>query len=79
MAAYGYEINVAKDGKHYFATNERSLTGSKEAENALKDFKKRFPEEEGFTVTISYRPGTSYGCHLDEKGNLINQYLYEHK
>jgi len=75
--AYGYEINVAKDGKHYFATHERSLTGTKEAENALKDFQKRFPEEEGFSITISYRPGTSYGCHLDEGGNLINPYTYE--
>lgn len=74
---YGYEINVAKDGKHYFATHERSLTATKEAENALKDFKKRFPEEEGFSITISYRPGTSYGCHLDEGGNLINHYIYE--
>ena len=76
---YGYEINVVKDGRHYFATHERSLTDTKAAENALKDFKKRFPEEEGFLITITYRPGTSYGCHLDEAGNLINQYLYEHK
>jgi hypothetical protein len=71
---YGYEINVAKDGKHYFATNKRSLTETKRAENVLKDFQKRFPEEEGFSITISYRPGTSYGCHLDEGGNLINNY-----
>ena len=73
---YGYEINVAKDGKHYFATHERSLWGTKEAENALKDFKNRFPEAEGFIVTITYRPGTEYVCHLDEGGNLINQYIH---
>jgi hypothetical protein len=72
---YGYEINVAKNGKHYFATHERSLTGTAEAESALKDFKNRFPESEGFSVTISYRPGTTYGCYLDEGGNLINQYV----
>ena len=73
---YGYEINVAKNGKHYFATHERSLTETKEAENALKDFKNRFPEAEGFLVTITYRPGTSYGCYLDEGGNLINEYIH---
>ena len=72
---YGYEINVAKDGKHYFATHERSLTDTKVAENALKDFQKRFPVEEGFSISISYRTGTSYGCYLDEDGNLINGYL----
>lgn len=72
---YGYEINVAKDGKHYFATHERSLTGQSEAEAAFKDFQKRFPESEGFSLTISYRPGTSYGCYLDEDGNLINGYI----
>jgi len=72
---YGYEINVAKDGKHYFATHERSFTETKSAEKALKDFQKRFPTEEGFVISISYRPGTSYGCYLDEGGNLINGYI----
>jgi penicillin-binding protein-related factor A (putative recombinase) len=71
----GYEINVSKNGKHYFATHERSLPYTKEAEEAFKDFKVRFPEEEGFNVTITYRPRTQYGCHLDEGGNLINHYL----
>lgn len=71
----GYEINVSKNGKHYFATHERSLPYTKEAEEAFKDLKTRFPEEEGFNVTIVYHPTTSYGCHLDEGGNLINGYL----
>lgn len=43
-----YEINVSKNGKHYFATHPRSLTYSDDAIQALKDFRARFPESEGF-------------------------------
>ena len=72
----GYEINVSKNGKHYFATHDRSLPYTKEAEEAFKDFKTRFPLEEGFEVTITYYPKTAYGCHIDESGNLRNSYIY---
>lgn len=76
---YGFEINVAKNGKHYFATHERSLTGHSEAEAALKDFKNRFPESEGFDVTISYRTGAIYGCYLDDEGKLVNGFYHGEK
>ncbi len=65
-----YEINVAKNGKHYFATHERSLTNQKDAENAFKDFLKRSPAKDGFSVSISYDPKASYSCYLDESGEL---------
>ena len=71
----GYTINVAKNGKHYFSTNEESLTYTKQAEDAFKDIKARFPEGEGYEVSIFYIPSTSYGCYLDEGGNLINNYI----
>lgn len=72
-----YEINVSKNGKHYFATHERSLTGQSEAEKAFKDFQERFPESEGFEVTISYTPKVWYSCHLDENGKLVNGFFEE--
>lgn len=53
-----YEINVAKNGKHYFATAERSLRDRDEAITAAKDFKRRFPESEGFTVDLCVSEGT---------------------
>jgi hypothetical protein len=48
-----YEINVSKDGRHYFATHERSLIGKVEALKAYHDFVKRFPASEGFYVTLT--------------------------
>jgi hypothetical protein len=68
---YGYEINVSKNGKHYFATHERSLINKETAESVYKDFLTRFPMSEGFLVSITYRTGESLGCELDENENLI--------
>jgi len=51
-----YEINVALNGTHYFATHDRSLTTQyeKQLKEIFEDFKQRFPESEGFNVTITY-------------------------
>jgi len=65
-----YEINVAKDGKHYFATHERSLTDREPAAIAFKDFQKRFPIKQGFSVTITYNQTIGNSCYLDESGEL---------
>jgi len=48
-----YEINVSKNGKHYFATHERSITTIKEAVEIRDRLKKALPEEEGFKFTIT--------------------------
>lgn len=68
---YGHEINVSKNGKHYFATHERSLTNKETAESVFKDFLIRFPMSEGFLVSITYRTGESFICELDENEKLI--------
>lgn len=47
-----YRINVAKDGKHFFATASHSLTTTDEAQSVYKEISERFPEEEGFEVTV---------------------------
>ena len=39
-----YEINVSKNGRHYFATAERSITSFTQAEGLYKIFKEKFPE-----------------------------------
>lgn len=49
-----YEINVAKDGRHFFATHERSLKDQEHTKAVFKKFKEVFPEKEGFTVTVSF-------------------------
>lgn len=48
-----YEINVSKDGKHLFATNERSLRHISEVIPALDAIQRGCPEDEGYKVTVS--------------------------
>lgn len=48
-----YEINVAHNGMHFFATAERSLTSEAAYLAALEVFKTKFPESEGFTLSAT--------------------------
>ena len=56
----GYEINVSKDGRHYFATAERSIGNDKKRRNEiyfkLKEF---FPKSEGYRITVNMLSHTS--------------------
>ena len=48
-----YEINVALNGKHLFATADRSITNPYKAEKIYNLFKEKFPEEEGYTISVT--------------------------
>jgi hypothetical protein len=48
-----YEINVSKEGKHYFDTHERSIGTINEAIEIMDRLKKALPKEEGFEFTIT--------------------------
>ena len=48
-----YEINVSKDGKHFFATAERSITSLTKAEEMYMLFKEKFPESEGYEISVT--------------------------
>ena len=48
-----YEINVAKNGKHFFATAPRSIRTTDDLVKVLKEFKAKFTEEEGYGITAS--------------------------
>jgi hypothetical protein len=48
-----YEINVSKDGKHYFSTDKRSITTVARALDVRERLKMAMPEEEGFEYTIT--------------------------
>ncbi|WP_336784103.1 hypothetical protein [Paenibacillus illinoisensis] len=48
-----YEINVSINGRHFFATAERSLTTEAEFNKALGIFKEKFPESEGYKLSAS--------------------------
>lgn len=49
-----YDINISKNGSHIFATSERSSTSKRNAELLFNEFKKRFPESEGFKISVSF-------------------------
>lgn len=53
-----YEINVSKDGKHYFATAERSILDMDKLRTVYNHFKKLFPESEGYKLSALRRKHT---------------------
>lgn len=62
-----YEINVAKNGRHFFATHKRSLTTEWKMKEALEIFKKKFPESEGYQIIVTAQ--IEYGNVIfDSKG-----------
>jgi hypothetical protein len=48
-----YEINVSLNGKHFFATHERSCRWEDEMKKIVEVFKVKFPEEEGYEISVS--------------------------
>lgn len=48
-----YEINVALNGKHFFATDKRSITNKSTMEKVYKILKEKFPLEEGYDIIVS--------------------------
>lgn len=49
-----YEINVSLNGKHFFATAERSISGEWKLKEVYKVLKEKFPEEEGYKIDVTY-------------------------
>lgn len=58
-----YEINVSLNGKHLFATHERSITDKWKLEAVYKVFKEKFPKEEGYDIGVTY---------WEKSGTIIN-------
>ena len=54
MESY-YEINVAKDGRHFFATAPRSLPDTRPGRmmEVLAVFREKFPESDGYEISVS--------------------------
>ena len=48
-----YEINVALNGSHFFATHERSIQTEQDLQKKVKIFKEKFPESEGYSISAS--------------------------
>ena len=61
-----YEINVALNGSHFFATAPRSITYIKTLQAKLKVFMVKFPESEGYSISVSEHPEVSKGRDIQE-------------
>ena len=67
MAPSYYEINVSRNGIHFFATHQRSITDERTLKRILEVFKEKFPTSEGYQIlaTAQY----AYGKYVfDSKG-----------
>jgi hypothetical protein len=58
------EFNISLNGRHFFATHERSCTDSSKAEELKRVLLFKFPESQGYKVTASITPQRSYGLDL---------------
>lgn len=58
-----YEINVAKDGYHLFATAKRSIANKWDLARVLPIIKQKFPESEGYKVSVTAQ--VEYGRHYE--------------
>jgi hypothetical protein len=53
MESY-YEINVALNGVHFFATAPRSIKTEQELISKLRIFKEKFHKDEGYELIVTY-------------------------
>ena len=58
-----YEINVSLNGRHFFATAERSIISKSQLIEMVPVFQAKFPEAEGYRVSATVNHKT--GQHLD--------------
>jgi hypothetical protein len=47
-----YEINISKNGMHFFATAERSITSYKELQKVYSVIQEKFPKSEGYELSV---------------------------
>ena len=62
----GYDINVSLNGKHFFATHERSITNIWKLQEILPIFMERFPESEGYKITVTAWQKTGKHMSIEE-------------
>ena len=47
-----WEINVSLNGKHLFATHERSARDVRDKDRIVEVFRNKFPKEEGYQIRV---------------------------
>ena len=65
-----YEINVARHGRHFFATDKRSITNAVTLQVVYKVLKEKFPVEDGYDITVSRVETTGVYIDMEEEFSL---------
>ena len=61
-----YEINVALNGKHFFATAKRSITSISTLKAVYSVLKEKFPESEGFSISVTKWETVGHEINMEE-------------
>lgn len=61
-----FEINIALNGYHYFATADRSISSKEKAFQIMRELQVIYPKEKGYTMTLSELQRFSKGVALPE-------------
>jgi hypothetical protein len=72
-----YEIIIALNGKHLFATHKRSIPDSETFLKVFAILNEKFPEKEGYSLLAEFNPEQSRGTTrttILEKINAGNPY-----
>lgn len=68
-----YEINVAHEGRHFFATASRSITYKTELAKVLPVMLEKFPKSEGYEIRVSYNVKTGRDMSIEAALALANE------
>lgn len=69
MQSY-YEINVSRNGRHFFATAPQSIVDRGTAKSVFEQIQARFPKSEGYECSVCFWEVIGYPITLDGEGFL---------
>ena len=65
-----YEINVALNGKHFFATAERSITNKWKLKEVYNVIKEKFPQDEGYDISVTLYETIGKSVDMESENNV---------
>lgn len=65
-----YEINISLNGRHFFATDKRSITTERALKEVYPIIKKKFPPEEGYDILVSCTKTTGKYIDMEQEFSL---------
>ncbi|MDN3160901.1 hypothetical protein P0E55_14430 [Enterococcus faecalis] len=61
-----YEINVSRDGKHFFATAPRSITSMHDLQSVYPVLSNAFPASDGYELTVTRWKNRGYNVNMGD-------------